>query len=445
MELNNIHKVYFIGIGGIGMSALAKFFAAKGISVSGYDKTPSLLTDNLSSLGIDITFDDAVSAIDADVLENKKTLVVYTPAIQSTNKILKYFKDSTYHLLKRSEVLGIISRNTFCLAVAGTHGKTTTSALLGHIMAECNTGASSFIGGIVSKYNSNLIIGDKDIMVVEADEYDRSFLTLSPDIACITSMDADHLDIYGDVKQLEDTFFEFLDRLSHKGVLISKTELGIGRGLTYSINVKSDYFATGINVRESKFNFDIVNPEGLVFSNVKSNLPGKYNIENTLAAFAMAEQYGLDGRDIVKAIESFTGVYRRFDVFEYSGKTIVDDYAHHPFEIISALDAARELYVGKKIMVIFQPHLYSRTRDFAKDFANALAEFDEIRLLDIYAARELPIEGVTSITLLKTIQSKYKSFINKDEIREEIDNTKCEVIMMLGAGDISIEIEKLKK
>ena len=445
MELNKIHNVYFVGIGGIGMSALARFFVAKGVTVSGYDKTPSVVTNSLVALGVDITFNDSESAIVSRVLEDKNTLVVYTPAISSENNILNFFKNSSYQLMKRSEVLGVISRNSFCLAVAGTHGKTTTSALLGHIMSECKTGASAFVGGIMKGYNSNLILGNKEIMVVEADEYDRSFLQLSPNIICITSTDSDHLDIYGDADALEETFFEFAELLPEDGVLITKAELGITVGLTYSINQLCDYYAMDINVKNGKFHFNILTSEGDIYLDVKSNLPGRYNIENTLAAFAMASQYGLQGEEIVEAIESFEGINRRFNTFEYNGKVIIDDYAHHPTEIEVALEAARELYPNKKIAAIFQPHLYSRTRDFEGSFIEILQEFNEINLLDIYPARELSILGVTSLALLDKIKFDNKKLISKEEINSVIENTNCEIVMMLGAGDIGVEIEKLKK
>jgi len=445
MELNKIHKVYFVGIGGIGMSALARFFVAKGVQVSGYDRTPGLVTDTLASLGVEITFDDSESSIPSDVIEDKETLVVYTPAIPTENKILNYFKNNSYKMMKRSEVLGVISRHTFCMAVAGTHGKTTTSALLGHIMAECNTGANSFIGGIISGYDSNLILGDKDIMVVEADEFDRSFLHLSPNIACVTSTDADHLDIYGDANSLKNTFVEFANLLPEDGKLICKKGLDFDGAITYSIEGESDYVARNIKVEKGRFIFDILNEKGEITVGIISNLPGKYNVENTLAAFAMAEQYGLISSDIAKAIESFKGVYRRFNSFQFEEKIIVDDYAHHPSEIEASLDAARELYSGKKLAVIFQPHLYTRTRDFENEFAKVLSKFDEVNLLDIYPARELPISGVTSMALLSKIENDNKQLISKEDIRSVIESSKCEVVMMLGAGDISVEIEKLKK
>lgn len=445
MELNKIHKVYFVGIGGIGMSSLARFFVGRGISVSGYDKTPSLVTDGLKELGIEITFNDEISAIESEVINDKNTLVVYTPAIPLENNILNLFKDNSCQIMKRSEVLGIISHSSFCLAVAGTHGKTTTSALLGHIMTESKTGVSAFVGGIMTGYNTNLILGNENVMVVEADEYDRSFMQLSPNISCITSTDADHLDIYGDANYLKKTFFDFVDLLPENGVLITKAELGFTNGLKYSINQVSDYYATDIKVENGKFIFNIHTNKGEVYLDVKSNLPGKYNIENTLAAFAMASQYGLPGADIVKAIENFEGIYRRFNVFNSEGKTIVDDYAHHPSEIEVSLSTARELFPNKKIVVFFQPHLYSRTRDFENDFAEVLAKFDEVNLLDIYPARELPIEGVTSAGLLEKIGLENKKIIQKEEIKSVLNNSICEIVMMLGAGDISLEIEKLKK
>ena len=351
-------------------------------------------------------------------------------------------------MLKRSEVLGLISKDTFCMAVAGTHGKTTTSALLGHIMKECNTGASAFIGGIVTNYNSNLILGDKDITVMEADEYDRSFMRLFPNTACITSVDADHLDIYGDAGNLENTFKDFVKLLPENGKFICKKGLEHSFDtkdiITYSIDGDSDYIAKNIRVDNGKFIFDIINSKNEVFENVTSNLPGRYNIENTLAAFAMAEQYGINAIDTINAIQSFEGIFRRFNVFEYKGKTIIDDYAHHPSELEVALDATRELFIGKTIKLIFQPHLYSRTRDFENEFAEVLSKFDSIRLLDIYPARELPIDGVTSSVLLNKISKSDKKLISKEQISEEVDTSEHEIVMMLGAGDISVEIEKLR-
>jgi len=444
MELNKIHSVYFIGVGGIGMSALARYFVAKGVSVSGYDKTPSITTDALVDMGVSISFIDDVTSLSSNIVENKETLVVYTPAIPSENKILNFFKDNSYKMMKRSEVLGIISRHTFCMAVAGTHGKTTTSALLGHIMAECKTGASSFVGGIMSGYKSNLILGDKDVMVVEADEYDRSFMHLSPNIACVTSTDADHLDIYGGANELKNAFVEFANLLPNDGKLICKKGLDFEGAITYSIEGESDYVAKNIRVENGKFIFDIFNEKGEISEGIISNLPGKYNIENTLAAFAISEQYGLNSREIVKAIESFKGIYRRFNSFEFDEKIIIDDYAHHPSEIEVSLEAARELYSDKKIAVIFQPHLYSRTRDFEGEFAEVLAKFDEINLLEIYPARELPISGVTSFALLNKIDNSNKKLVSKEEINSVITSSNCDVVMMLGAGDISVEIEKLK-
>ncbi len=445
MELNKIHNVYFVGIGGIGMSALAKFFIAKGASVSGYDKTPSAVTDSLLKLGVEIIFKEDKSAIVSEVENDKNTLVVYTPAIPSENNILNFFKDNSYKMMKRSEVLGVISRGSFCLAVAGTHGKTTTSALLGHIMSESKTGASAFVGGVMTGYNSNLILGNENVMVVEADEYDRSFMQLSPNIACITSTDADHLDIYGDSSILEKAFIDFAQLLPTDGILITKAELEISEGLKYSINQPCDFYAKDITVKDGKFHFSILTGRGDIYLDVKSNLPGRYNIENTLAAFAMAHQYGLPGEEIVRAIDNFEGIYRRFNMFDFGYKVIVDDYAHHPSEVEVALEAARELFTSKKIAVVFQPHLYSRTRDFENEFAEVLSKFDEVNLLDIYPARELPISGVTSLSLLDKINNKSKKLIAKEEIRSVLKNSNCDVVMMLGAGDISVEIEKLKK
>lgn len=447
MKLDRIHRVYFVGIGGIGMSALARYFVAKGVPVFGYDKTPSKVTESLEKLGISISFLDSEESLPKEIkqqADNTHTLVVYTPAIPLENNIIKYFRQNAYVMLKRAQVLGVISKDTFCMSVAGTHGKTTTSALLGHIMKECKTGASSFIGGILNGYNSNLILGNKNISVMEADEYDRSFMELSPNIACITSMDADHLDIYGDYGELEQTFKKFA-KLVEKGKLICKEGLKIEDAITYSVEGTGDYNASNIIVKNGAYEFDISNKNKEIYKNIKSTLPGKYNIENTLAAFAMAEQYGLNSKDILAAIESFRGIYRRYNVFKYKEKTIVDDYAHHPSEIDAVLKASRELFENKKIMIIFQPHLFSRTRDFEDNFIEALSNTDSLRLLDIYPARELPIKGVSSNVLLSKIEHCDKKIISKKDIPSEIKTSSAEVILMLGAGDISVEIEKLKK
>jgi len=296
----------------------------------------------------------------------------------------------------------------------------------------------------MSGYNSNLIIGNEDIMVVEADEYDRSFLKLSPNIACITSTDIDHLDIYEFSEILEETFIDFLELLPENGILISNAEMDYVVGHSYSINKPCDYFATDIKVKEGKFHFNIITGKGEIYYDVKSNLPGKFNVENTIAAFAMADLFGLEGTDIVKAIESFKGINRRFNIFSFSGKTIVDDYAHHPTEIEVSLEASKELFKDKKIAVIFQPHLYSRTRDFEDEFADVLAKFDEINLLEIYPAREKAIPGITSNALLNKVDSNIKKVISKEEIKQTIESSNCDVVMMLGAGDIGVEIEKLK-
>lgn len=452
MELGNINRVYFVGIGGIGMSSLARYFAEQGKLVYGYDKTSSIVTDGLMPLVKSIVFTDSENYINKDVLADLETLVVYTPAIPENSEILNYFINNDYKIVKRAEVLGIISENTFSIAVAGTHGKTTVTSLLGHIMTENNTGASTFVGGIMAGYNSNFILGSKDISVIEADEFDRSFMHLNPNISCITSVDADHLDIYGDAESLINTFSDFASLTHENGVCIAKENLGIENAITYSINGEGDYKAINLRVENYKFIFDIEfenDKNIIVVKNVISNLPGRYNVENTLAAFAMAHNFGLQPDYIVKAIMSFKGVYRRFNTFNYKNKIIVDDYAHHPTEITAVLNACKELYTDKKLMIVFQPHLFSRTRDFEKEFASVLSEFDIVRLLDIYPAREESIDGITSLNLAAKIINTDVGVIDKHEIEKEITEAgslKNEdiVVLMLGAGDISVEIEKLR-
>lgn len=433
MNLNNIHNIYFIGIGGIGMSALARYFHHSKFNVAGYDKVTSPITKSLEDLGISIFLEDVVDEIPKNYLDPENTVVVYTPAVPNHHVQLNYFRGHNFSIFKRAEILGEITKDTFCFAVAGTHGKTTTSTILGHILTECGINATSFLGGISENYNSNLILGEAKISVVEADEFDRSFLQLSPNIACITSMDADHLDIYGASDALEQSFNDFAAKVSD--TLFIKKGLPL-QGISYGIEENADYEAQNISIKNGTYFFDIKTPTEIV-KNIELNLPGKHNVLNTVVALAMANIYGVSLPAIASALKTFKGIKRRFNFKIKTDKLVlIDDYAHHPTEINAVADAVRELYPTKKIAVIFQPHLFSRTQDFIEDFATSLARFDELMLLDIYPAREEPIEGVTSGWLLSKINLKSKKLLSKDALKDEMLINNAEVIVMLGAGDI---------
>ena len=439
MRIKEIHNVYFIGIGGIGMSALARYFSKIGKHVAGYDKTITEITSNLEKNGIQIHFNDSVVSIPKKFQNKKNTLVVFTPAVPSNHLELNFFMDQGFQIMKRAEVLGLITKNTFCFAVAGTHGKTTTSAILGHIMQPYK--ATSFLGGISENYESNLIFGAEEISVVEADEFDQSFLQLSPNIACITSMDADHLDIYGEHSSLVDSFKKFANQVTE--VLIVAKGTGI-EGLSYALNEDADYKITNIRQADGYYIFDVKTPNSEV-SDIEFSLPGKHNIMNALAAIAMADSYGVSLESIKKSLRSFKGVERRFSYkIKTDALTLIDDYAHHPTEINVVYDSIKELYPTQKNVVIFQPHLFSRTKDFIEDFAIALAQFDEILLLDIYPAREEPIEGVSSLWLLEKILNKNKKITHKNNLVKDIKNSNASIVAMLGAGDIGKMVEDVK-
>ena len=444
MNLNQIKNVYFIGIGGIGMSALARYFQNIGKNVSGYDKTPTPLTNELISSGMDIHFDDNISLIPSDYfVEN--TLVIITPAVPKSHSEWNYFLEREYEVKKRAEVLGIITKDTFCFAVAGTHGKTTTSSILGHVLFECGYDVTAFLGGIVENYNSNLIGNGKTISVVEADEFDRSFLHLHPNIACVTSMDADHLDIYGDKNAIEESFREFAAKVSDKTQIFVPFGMDL-EGQTIGINSEMAVFnAVNIRIENSSYVFDVKSPSETI-ENCYFGLPGHHNLMNALMAIAMAKTYGANSEKIKKALASFKGVQRRFSYQIKSDKLIyIDDYAHHPTEINAVHQAVRELYPNRKILAIFQPHLFSRTNDFIDDFAKSLSQFDEILLLDIYPARELPMEGVTSSWLLSKMDNPYKKLVAKSDLIIEILKSDATVIVSIGAGDIGEMVPTIKE
>ena len=437
MNLKNIHNVYFIGVGGIGMSALARYFKANGKHVAGYDKTPTLITNSLQDLGIEIHFEDAIANL-PEHLEKENSLVVYTPAIPENHKEYNYLKAASFTILKRAEILGKITESTFCLAVAGTHGKTTTSSMLGHIMQPSK--ATSFLGGIAENYNSNLILGEDKVSVVEADEFDRSFLQLSPNVACITSVDADHLDIYGEHKELIKSFNEFSDMVSDKMIVAKGLPIA---GLTYAIDEVADYKAFNLRIEKGKYIFDVQTPNDII-KNIELSLPGKHNVMNALAALAMANEYGVSLKVIKNQLKSFMGVQRRFSYkINTDDLVLIDDYAHHPTEINAVENSVREMYSNEKVLVVFQPHLFSRTQDFVEDFATALSKFDEVLLLDIYPARELPIEGVNSSWLLNKIDLKKKKLASKKDLIKDIKNSEAKIIVMLGAGDIGVVINEV--
>ena len=443
MNLNQINNVYFIGIGGIGMSNLARYFKNLGKQVIGYDKTPSALTNELVESGISIHFEDNINLIPTDFyVEN--TLVIVTPAVPITHSEWNYFTERDYIIKKRAEVLGLITKDTFCFAVAGTHGKTTTSGILGHIMYESGADVTAFIGGIVENYNSNLIGSGKTITVVEADEFDRSFLHLHPNIACITSMDADHLDIYGTSEAIEESFVEFANKIKDKSHLFITDELPI-EGVICAVNEDAVYKAFNVRVGNGSYIFDVQTPTEVI-KDLHFGLPGRHNLMNALMAIAMANLFGTPTVAIAKAIASFKGIKRRFSYqIKTDTKVYIDDYAHHPTEINAVHQAVRELYPEQKVLAIFQPHLFSRTRDFADDFAKSLSAFDEVILLDIYPAREHPMEGINSLWLMNKMTNSNKKLVVKNNLIASILESNATIIVTIGAGDIGELVPTIKK
>jgi len=436
LNLSKIHSVYFIGIGGIGMSALARYMKHIGKEVAGFDRTPSPITQAISDLNLYIQFVDDLNFVPNAFLEKENTLIVYTPAVKRhENALLDYFLTNEYNVVKRAELLGIITQNTICLAVAGTHGKTTTSSILGHILKEAQVSATSFLGGIAENYNSNLIVGGDKYAVVEADEFDRSFLQLHPDISCITSVDADHLDIYNNAEELLAAFEQF-GALSTQKLFVRK---GIQiEGQTYGLNDKADYDAQNLRIEKGAYIFDVKTPtENL--QNIKIFLPGQHNVLNTMAALAMANSIGVSLKAIAEALLSYKGVHRRFSYrIQSDAFVLIDDYAHHPTEINSVIEAVTEMYPDKEVLAVFQPHLYSRTRDFELGFVESLAQFDEILVLPIYPAREHPIQGITSDAMVRKIKklNQNAQLVEPSELKYEIAKSEKQVVVMMGAGDI---------
>lgn len=444
MNLKNIHNVYFIGIGGIGMSALARYFKFVNKNVAGYDKTKTPLTRELAAIGIAIHSEDNINKVELDFLDTATTLIVYTPAVPTSHSEYQYFVKHGFDIKKRSEVLGLITKDTFCFAVAGTHGKTTTSSILAHLLKETGTPLTAFLGGISEDFNSNFLLEGTEYSVVEADEFDRSFLKLSPNVACITSMDADHLDIYGSGEELRRSFEEFVGRLKPGGKLFVRNGLPL-EGITYGIDDDSDYCIRNLKIVHGTYIFDLGTPDATLLG-VKFHKPGRHNLMNGLVAFAMAENSGFAADDLAKALASFKGVKRRFSYqIKEDDFIFIDDYAHHPTEINAVYDAISEMHPNKKVLAIFQPHLFSRTQDFADDFAVSLSKFDAICLLDIYPAREKPIKGITSDWLLGKIENPNKKRIEKSDLIEEIKKQNPEVLVTMGAGDIGLEVSRITK
>lgn len=456
MKIKNIHSAYFIGIGGIGMSALARWFHHNGVQVYGYDKTSTKLTTQLASEGISIHFEDEIEKMPEFVFKNsKEVLIVYTPAIPKDHKGFNYLKEQGIILYKRSEVLGKLTEGMFTIAVAGTHGKTTTSSMIAHLLKSGKKDIAGFLGGITTNYDTNMIMNQGDykkaIIVVEADEFDRSFLTLKPNIAVVTSTDADHLDIYGKLEELKKSFSLFLENVNPNGQAYIKDGLWDdiaskkikAQPLSYGLNA-GDVRALNVQVKDAKFVFDVALNDTII-KGFQLSVPGFHNVENAVVSIAIAHQLGLNEKEILEGIKTYRGVKRRFEyIIQRDGFVFIDDYAHHPSEIQAMLTSVRALYPGKKVSVLFQPHLYSRTRDFAVEFSQSLSLADEVMLLDIYPARELPIEGVSSDILLESIQVDEKYKVDKETIIDYLSNRELEVFITMGAGNIDQLVEPLK-
>lgn len=444
--MNSYKNIYFIGIGGIGMSAIARYYKFKGCNVSGYDKTPSELTGELIAEGIGVHYEDNTDFIPKDV---ENTLVVYTPAIPHDLKELLYVQEHGYTLLKRSKTLGEIAKGQRCLAIAGTHGKTTTSTLLAHIFTDSKVGCSAFLGGISKNYDTNLLVSHNPTIVAEADEFDRSFLQLFPEIAVITAMDADHLDIYGDLKHVHEAFQAFAGQVS--GTVITKLGLDItpnhtkARIMRYSYNdPRADFYADNLRKDEcGYFTFNLKYPDGVI-KDCRVGVPGWVNVENAVAASAIALVYGIDPEAIRHALGTFLGVKRRFDIHvNRPGCAYIDDYAHHPNEISTAISSMRDIFPGRRLTAIFQPHLYTRTRDFADEFAKALSTVDKLILLDIYPAREEPIPGVSSRLIFDKVTAPEKVLLKKEMLMKYLEDEKIDTLITFGAGNIDRFIPKI--
>lgn len=446
IDFRNIEGIYFVGIGGIGMSALALYFSKGGYKIAGYDRSESRISISLSENGCEITYIDDLNLLPdlfTDIKEKNKVIIVYTPAISAENKILAYFRNNDYQIYKRSEILGEISRHTDTLAVAGTHGKTTVSTMIAHLLKQSHVDCSAFLGGISKNYESNLLLGESRFTVMEADEFDRSFHRLSPLIAVVTALDADHLDIYGDQATMIKAYNEFCAKIRNGGDLIVNSrilrEIIVPEGVsffTYGLNENADYRSYDIKHCKDYYSFNFKSPS-VTIEDLHFAFPGIINIENFTAAIAVALMCGVTEQEIRKAVLLFQGVRRRFDIrINVPGLAFVDDYAHHPEEIRACITCVKEYFSGRKVTGIFQPHLFSRTQDHAEGFARILDELDEVILLPIYPAREKPIPGVTSELIFNKMRSQNKRLLAKTDIPGMLDSDKIDVLLTIGAGDI---------
>ena len=440
--MTKVDTYYFIGIGGIGMSSIAKYLGANNFKVGGYDLTKTDITEALEKNGIEINYKDELNSIPSQ-FTNQDVIVIFTPAITTKNRQLGFFKSQGNPIFKRAEFLGILTKKFKTIAIAGTHGKTTTAAIVTHLFYKTRQSFTAFVGGVLNEFNSNVIINGNKYAIVEADEYDRSFLNLEPSYGLVTSIDSDHLDIYGSFDEVKKSFREFIEKITDK-VVISKG-LGVD-GITYSLNKKADYSANNISFSKTGYFFDLTTPSRIYKSVFFSQL-GLHNLLNAIGAFAISSQIGIDEKELCKALSTFEGVKRRFELVLNSKKDIIiDDYAHHPNEINAVWSALKDLYPYDKKCVIFQPHLYSRTKDFMNEFALALSQFDRVILLPIYPARELPIEGIKSSVLQKKIKSKnIVELVKRENLLSYINNIPEKIKVFLGAGDIGLEIKKIKE
>lgn len=452
MQLEQYKNMYFIGIGGIGMSALARYFHHMGKKVAGYDRISTSLTDLLQNEGMHVHFKDNFELIPGEFKNPSNTLIIYTPAIPSEHNELIYFKNNHFYIYKRSEILGLITRDKFGIAIAGTHGKTSISTMLSHILFQTNEKCNAFLGGISKNYNSNFIFSEiSNRVVIEADEFDRSFLQLTPKFALITSMDADHLDIYGTHEELIKTYNQFISQIKNNGILVHNKKIykniyskaKINR-YTYSLDTPADFYGTNLRINKGSYIFDLDTPFKEI-KDIELQLPGKLNIENAIGAISLSLLLGVDEEKIKVALKTFKGVQRRFDYQINTPELVfIDDYAHHPEEISSTILSVKDIYPNKKITGIFQPHLFSRTRDFVDGFAQSLDLLDEVILLDIYPAREEPIAGITSEIIYSRIKNKNKIICRKNDLLKVLQNKDFEVVLTLGAGDIDQLILPIK-
>lgn len=443
IKLTDIKNVYFVGAGGIGMSAIERFFLGRGVKVSGYDKTVTVLTKQLQSEGVAIHFEDS-----ADLVDKEVQLVVYTPAVPKDHKELNWYRSNGYEVVKRSDVLQIITADTYNICIGGTHGKTTISSMVGHVLRHTGFGCNAFLGGIAVNYNSNFWSSENNVCVVEADEYDKSFHKLNPDIAVLTAMDPDHLDIYGTAEAMQDAFVEFAEKTKPGGLLIRRSSLNrlaeakVSNQLTYGLNdTNADVYVTDLRTHDGSYWFDI-SVKGAEIKDVNLNVGGLHNVENVMVAIVIAKHLGIEDEKIKGAVAAFKGVKRRFEyILKNEQHVVIDDYAHHPEELNALISGARSVFADRKMTIVFQPHLFSRTRDLADGFATALDKADEIILLPIYPAREMPMEGVTSSMILDLMNNENRQLLSKEEMVDWVTNNKPELLIMAGAGDIDAMVK----